>query len=221
MKYFVTLLCMLLLPCLIFCQTTSTPIYSIENGVVIEKPNFISNINNTNYSGIETYTLVSDFSFQTSKNHDNYLVSLYDYNGWSNEPGDFVVVDIKKNNRSIFQYTNQDGWVTQPTALCPVSGVNYYYEQLDSLTTLLYFVGYAYSNNPGFLTLIIVRNGQAKVVFNKPFAVTLIEKANGVFTINMEDDFAEYGTNGQIPANTPKTYKILWDNGMLKFNGPY
>lgn len=136
-------------------------------------------------------------------------------------PETLLLLILRKITGVFFNIQIRTDGFTQPTALCPVSGVNYYYEQLDSLTTLLYFVGYAYSSNPGFLTLIIVRNGQAKVVFNKPFAVTLIEKANGVFTINMEDDFAEYGTNGQIPANTPRTYKILLDNGMPKFNGPY
>lgn len=204
-----------------FCQSVNTPIYNIENNTVIAKSEFVSQMNNTYYRNITPYTTISTVSFQSLDTQNNYFVTLYRYNGWDSEAGDFQSIDIKRNNQSIMQLDNQDGWATQPSSLCPTNGINLYYEQLDSTTTLLYLVGYVYNSNPNFLTLILLKNGVATVVFNKEYAISLIEKTNGIFTIYLKDSFEEYIEGSSTSTNNPTNYKITWENGVLNFIGPY
>jgi len=204
-----------------FTQSSMTPIYTVQNNSIIVKSEFISQMNNAYYSGITPYTTVASVYFQSLDAQSSYLVTMYRYNGWDGEGGDFQSIDIKRNNESVFQLDNQDGWVTQPSSLCPSNNVLSYIEHLDNSTVLLYLVGYPYNSNPGFLTLIILKEGHADVVFNKEYAVTLIEKLNGKFTIYLSDGYEEYIDDTATPVNNPSKYKITWENGVLNFSGPY
>lgn len=200
-----------------FCQLAKTPLYSIENDVVMAKCEFVSQLKNKPYSDITPYTTVSTLSFQSLNGLNNYMVTFNRYKGWDGEAGDFQSVEIKANNQKILQLDNQDGWVTLPSPLCPVDGVNLYYEQLDSTTTLVYLTGFAYNSNPGYLTLILLRKGLATVVFNKPYAVSSVQRVNGIFTINLKDGFDEYiagsSSSPTEPINKPLSFQITWENG--------
>lgn len=198
-----------------FCQLAKTPLYSVENDVVMAKCEFVSQLKNKPYSDITPYTIVSTLSFQSLNGLNNYMVTFNRYKGWDGEAGDFQSVEIKANNQKILQLDNQDGWVTLPSPLCPVDGVNLYYEQLDSTTTLVYLTGFAYNSNPGFLTLILLKSGVATVVFNREYAVSSVEKRNGIFTIELKDRFEEYKEGSDTPTNKPVTYRISYEGGML------
>jgi hypothetical protein len=202
-------------------QSTVRPIYSVQNNSIIVKSEFISRMNNVYCSEITPYTTVDSVYFQSLDAQDGYLVTMYRYKGWDGEAGDFQAIDIKRNSKSIFKLDNQDGWVTQPSLLCPSNNVLSYVEHLDSSTVLLYFTGYAYNSNPGFLTLIILKEGQAYMVFNKEYAVNQIEKTDGRLTINLSDRYEEYVETSAVPVNNPSKYKITWENGVLNFSTPY
>lgn len=198
-----------------FCQSAKTPLYNVENNVVLPKGEFVSQMKNKAYSDITPYTTVSTLSFQSLDALHDYKVTLYRYKGWEGEAGDFQSVCIKSKNQTILQLDNQDGWVTLPSTLCPTKGVNLYYEQLDSAKTLLYMTGYAYNNNPGFLTLILLRNGVATPVFNREYAVSSVERRNGIFTIELKDRFEEYTEGSATSMNKPVTSRIFYEGGML------
>ena len=202
-------------------QSTVTPIYSVQNNSIIVKSEFISRMNNVYCSEITPYTTVDSVYFQSLDAQDGYLVTMCRYKGWDGEAGDFQAIDIKRNSKSIFKLDNQDGWVTQPSLLCPSNNVLSYVEHLDSSTVLLYLVGYAYNSNPGFLTLIILKEGQAYIIFNKEYAVNQIEKTDGRLTINLSDRYEEYAETSATPVNNPSKHKITWENGVLNFSGPY
>ena len=188
-------------------QSVKTSIYSVENNIVMVKNEFVSKMDYTNYSGIKPFTNISSVSFQSLDNQNNYHATFYRYNGWDGESGDFQSVDIKRNGRSIFQLDNQDGWII----------TNQCYEQLDSTTTLLYLVGQVYNNNPGFLTLVLLKNDVATLIFNKEFAISSVERANEIFTMYLQDGFNEYIESTGTTVNNRGRYKINWENGLLYF----
>ena len=215
MKNCLFLVALILTTEIAFCQSAKTPLYGVENNVVTPKGEFVSQMKNIAYSDITPYTTVSTLSFQSIDALYDYTVTLYRYKGWEGEAGDFQSVCIKSKNQTILQLDNQDGWVTLPSPLCPTKGVNLYYEQLDSATTLLYLTGYVYNSNPGFLTLILLRNGVATQVFNREYAVASVERRNGIFTIELKDRFEEYKEGSGTPTNKPVTCRITFEKGIL------
>ena len=206
--------------CPVYSQSVNKPIYYIDNDSIITTNDFIDKWNNEFYKDIKPYTVINTISVISLDGKYKYDIILNRYNGWEGEAGDFQSVDIKISDKSILQFDNQDGWVKLPSALCPVNGVSQYFVHLDDKTSLLYFVGYAYNSCPGFLTLVLLRKEQAKVVFNKEFVVDLIEKTANSFSIYLKDGFNEYIDGSTKPINNPSKFKIINDSGVLKFIGP-
>lgn len=169
----------------------------------------------------EPFSLFKSFSVSSEKNLYNYTVKLSDYNVAKGDGGYFRIIEITSNNKSILRVTQSNGWNILPAEIRGLSTNDYFLvvPLRDSVTALV-FVGYPYNSEPEQLTIIILNKGKAKMVFNKHFIVSKVEKTATTFCLTLQDSVIEYLGNGQN-ANTAKVYKIWKENGILKFGGSY
>ena len=101
-----------------------------------------------------------------------------------------------------------DGWDKFDPDYSPTSD---YYKlvRLDDSTYALLFVGFNYASEPGLLTIVILRGGQATLVYNKGRHITsLTENPLKIHTISQ---FLE-----AVPESTHASlYEVIYQDGNL------
>ena len=94
--------------------------------------------------------------------------------------------------------------------------LNKQFFQIDSTTSLIYFTSVPYNSNPGYLTLVILKGYKAYLVYNKISHIKSVGYINGVFTIKIIDQFAEYSeVDSNVQINNPIESDITYENGVL------
>lgn len=198
---------------------------TVEQIFTIDKDSIKSNSKNIeplffDYQN-ESFSLFKSFPVKSLQNSYNYTVNLSDYNVAKGDGGYFRIIEITSNNKNILRVTQSNGWNILPAEIRGLS-VNDYFLAVplrDSVTALI-FIGYPYNSEPEQLTIIILNKNKAKMVFNKHFIVSKVEKTATSFCLTLQDSVIEYLDNDQN-ANTAKIYKIWKEDGILKFGGPY
>ncbi len=198
---------------------------TVEQIFTIDKDSIKSNSKNIeplffDYQN-ESFSLFKSFPVKSSQDSYNYTVNLSDYNVAKGDGGYFRIIEITSNNKNILRVTQSNGWNILPAEIRGLS-VNDYFLAVplrDSVTALI-FIGYPYNSEPEQLTIIILNKNKAKMVFNKHFIVSKVEKTATSFCLTLQDSVIEYLDNDQN-ANTAKVYKIWKEDGILKFGGPY
>lgn len=186
------------------CQIKQ-PIYSVLNNTIVTNNGYIDAPFYKQYSNITPFIVVHSFNISTNGGSNNYNIILSRYKGWEEEEGDFEIVDIVYNNQNIFNFVNQEGML-----------LNQQFFQIDSTTSLIYFTSVPYNSNPGYLTLVILKGDKAYLVYNKISHIKSVGYINGVFTIKIIDQFAEYSeVDSNVQINNPIESDITYENGVL------
>ena len=184
---------------------TPVIICKVKSDTVIVKPEFIEILFFQNYKNVTPYKVVHRFDFSSCGGLYNYKVHLFRYNGWEDEEGDYEIADISCNKKNIFHWVNQEGML-----------LNQQFFQIDSTTSLIYFTSVPYNSNPGYLTLVILKGDKAYLVYNKISHIKSVGYINGVFTIKIIDQFAEYSeVDSNVQINNPIESDITYENGVL------
>lgn len=148
------------------------------------------------------------FNAQIGNKADDITVTLYGYTseGWKNDPGDYSVISIESAGKK-YQFKNPD-WEKRV-----VFDNNYFYcHPMGKSRYLLFFKGWGDCCSPGILTILAVDKTGAKVVLNKEFDLTEINR--DPFSMTIEDDY-EYDEIKYKP-HFPNAYNLYIEDGALK-----
>ncbi|MCE8951595.1 hypothetical protein [Bacteroides thetaiotaomicron] len=124
---------------------------------------------------------------------NNKLIELKDYNMWTYMYDGLSYTDYK-------QYTN-----------------NRYYILLDLnfQTKALCFVGWPYGGDLPYLTIIILTENDAKLVFHKNMSINNIVKTNNEYSIKIQTTLEEYDSCGKLI--TAPTYGTIYSKDGILF----
>ena len=175
---------------------TTVPFYWLE-GVIKVKP----------YSAT---------SFQT-KNKDTYTVNLQK-NIYEKKPYFFHVLQIKYNNKLIFEVKNEDCWYNAEFT----NGSTHQYEvvPLSETASAVLFFGWIYDVTPPLLTIVVVNKGKAKLVFNQNCDIRKFTNTANEFSLIYADQFQEIvSEDGKLePAEEELPKFKIWKSGnVLKY----
>ena len=175
---------------------TTVPFYWLE-GVIKVKP----------YSAT---------SFQT-KNKDTYTVNLQRYVD-EKEPYLFQILQIKYNNKLIFEAKNEEYWSNAKFA----NGSTHQYEvvPLSETASAVLFFGMGYDITPPLLTIVVVNKGKAKLVFNQNCDIRKFTNTANEFSLIYTDQFQEIvSEDGKLePADDELPKFKIWKSGnVLKY----
>ena len=66
------------------------------------------------------------------------------------------------------------------------------------------------------LSIVLIRNGQVKLVYNKKMYINSISKQAGSFSMQLQANTVEY-VYGDTPANEAELHTLWWDGATLRF----
>lgn len=190
-------------------------IFNIEaNGSIIPKKQFIDIIDNGTFSDITPYTIKK--TEYININNKTYSIKAMIYKGWETEPGDFHVVEItdEKGNVLLSQHY-VEGWnYLEPMWNPSTTSQICYKEEISANRWALFIIGRRIASDPKYLTIIIVTNDAAKVVYNKEMDVKSIKKENGQTTFSLQENIVEWYNDNQ-PANEAIIRTMTIKNGNI------
>lgn len=195
MKTIVTILVMIFL-----AQATKAQesVFEITAGEIITKRKFIEKFPNGKFDNITEHTFRD--SYNLTNGNQSYTVKGYINEGWENEPGDWHYFEIIYNGQKILNEDYADGWNYLPqelkSQLSPCNNA-FFYKDLGSDMIMLCLIGVTIMSQPPYLTIIILRNGKATLVFNKRGEISDIKKTEDELEFNLWTLYAEYGSVGQ------------------------
>ena len=138
----------------------------------------------------------------------SYTVKLYRYKNSENDGGYFSIVEIDCGSKQVLRMIQTDGWDKFKTKL---NRTDDYYKlvRLDDSTYALIFVSFVYASEPGPLTIVVLRDGKAALVYNKDRYITsLTENPLKIHTISQ---FLE-----AVPESTHASlYEVIYQDGNL------
>lgn len=148
------------------------------------------------------------FKAQIGNKADDMTVTLYAYTdeGWKNDPGDYCIINIESAG---IQYQFKDPeWEKRS-----VFDNDYFYCQpMGKSRYLLFFKGWGDCCSPGELTIIAVDKTGARIVFNKEFELSEINR--DPFSMTIEDDYEYYEL--RYNPDFPNAYNLFIEDGALK-----
>lgn len=116
---------------------------------------------------VTPYTPIDSVAFTLQG--ESYKVVLSRFKGWDNEPGVYDVFTIYCQNQKILEWKDYDSWIKTPDSLRELFAVpNEYFQiySMDNGLNAIILEGYSYCNLPPMLTIIILKQGSAHVVYN-------------------------------------------------------
>ncbi len=190
----------------VMAQTES--IYTIVHDSIITDTQFIDEFDQEIYDNITPFSLKGSQVIDSLP--DAYTVNVMRYKGWDLEAGFGEVIDIKCKEKSVLQLKNSEQWAFLYGDLKKYSDNPYFVPiPIDASSMAILFVGFIRANQPAFVTIVLLRDGQATLVYNKSLLIESVVKSASTFAINLSDD-----TGGDPVVNN---YSIWVEEGVLKF----
>lgn len=194
------------------------PVFSYsETGSVITNKSFINPLWKGDFTNLTPYIVKKEIQI-TSLTGWEYGVKLSKYNGWENEPEDFDVIEIEAGGNQILCLSNDNGWDYFYTtdnyikdADNPIKAINL---STDCIAVVL--TGITIMSQPPLITIIILKNEESKLVYNRPAEITAIKVQNGETIFDLQLNTVEYDGNGN-PYNAPELATLTFKNGMIYY----
>ena len=236
-----------LLIAMILANVTSTAQEQIFNtssdGSIIVKSKFIDEFDNWPYENTtpyilkfsETIDIIPHFTInkdltiknktpnkfdlnntETLKTH--YTIKGLRYKCWTDaDPGDFNVIEILFGNDTILTFKFDNGWDKMSTDYGSYTSKFCGIENLGDDTYAAIFKGIDIMSQPPYITIIVMKNGKASLVFNKPMIINDIKtNADGTKTFDLQENVVEW-IDENTPANSPITHTMTIANGNIYF----
>ena len=158
----------------------------------------------------------STTSFQT-KNKNTYTINLQ-RDTYIDRPYYFQILQIKYNNKLIFEAKNDDNWYNAKLA----NGSTHQYEvvPLSETASAVLFFGWPYDSTPPLLTIVVVNKGKAKLVFNQNCLIEKYTQTANEFSLIYTDQIQEtpYVGAQPEPADDELAKFKIWKSGnVLKY----
>ncbi|MFQ8826401.1 MAG: hypothetical protein ACLR76_01850 [Alistipes sp.] len=129
----------------------------------------------------------------------SYTVKLYRYR-IAERRRYFSIVEIDCGSKQVLRMIQTDGW----DKFAGYSPTSDYYKlvRLDDSTYALLFVGFNYASEPGWLTIVILRGGQATLVYNKGRHITsltrIVEDSYDQAISRAVPEYARFAVRGDL-----------------------
>ena len=197
------LLSVLAVLCVAAHASAQDSIYTIDvNGDILTNSQFIDPFfcedQNTPYEQMYSETLpLPGFGKSCT-------LRLYNYRGWADtEPGYFRIIDVEIDGVRALRMARSDAWDKFKTK-------DYYkLVRLDDSTYALIFVSFVYASEPGPLTIVVLRDGKAALVYNKDRYITsLTENPLKIHTISQFPEAVPESTHASL-------YEVIYQDGNL------
>lgn len=189
-----------------------------DSNRIVTNSSYISTFDNGEFDNFPSHTLFKDYTL-TSKSGSGYTVKCYKNTGWEDEPGDWQYLEILNDGKVIFSEDHADGWVFLSDVLTSSlsSESNAFLKfDLDDNTVLLLFEGLAIMSQPPFLTGVVLRNGEATLVYNKTGYIEKVIQSSSETVFTIFENTVEYDANNN-PFYPPIIKTLTIRNGMMYY----
>ena len=185
-----------------FGQNVEEIIYTFQDGDirVNEKFQVLSTVGEL--EGITPYKEIGTVSMKIESN--DYNLKVLNFNGWRGDGGDFRVIRLFNNTDLILEFIDEEAWrkpysefYDSVNKFASFNNYSLVYPLQNEVTALL-FEGYSWASQVPLLTIVIIKDNKAKVVFNKSLAVSEFNAYSKGFELTLIDDF----------DNPDKIYKL-------------
>lgn len=185
------------------------------NGTVEVKSKFVDSFDNDMNAG-STSNILKTSEQVTSSSGASYTVKCLKYQGWENDPGDFTVIEVLSNGRTIYTLNKDEGWDYFPQNWSTLSSCkSCYVENLGSDAFALLFVGTTIASQPPYLTVIVVKDEKATLAFNKPYFLENIQKNSNSTILSLQANTVEWIEEKQYNQAANNTLSI--ENGLIYY----
>jgi hypothetical protein len=196
-----------------YSQNSKTLIYN-ENSIIAVTNN-VESFDNLSRADITPYTLKHTES--VTQYGLTYTVNVLRYKGWEDETGDYNVIDISSGSYKS-QFTYDEGW---DYFYCENEAVNtpnksFYAVNLSSSCMALVFVGVSIASLPPFITVIVLRDRKAEIVYNKPAFMKDIQTAGKETRFILRLNTIEYDENNK-PYEKEELATLSFGDGKIYY----
>lgn len=223
--FFVLFLC-------IFNYVQGQVIYSATQPETVDTSLIKSFENDEGRTDLTPYTHKLSKNIYTMAN--TFTIGMLKYNGWEGEYGDFNVIEISvarpkrfntlsttSNKKKVFTLKNDNGWDYFYTEnnLKGNTEEPFKFISLNDACKALVFTGMALSNEPPFLTVVVISDhADPKLVYNVQAAILDLKSEGNETSFTLQMNTVEYDDNNipyDIPNNTPIIKTLTFGNGEI------
>ena len=191
-------------------------LYSFVNGnIQVGNTSFVcSNVGN--YTDITPYSNVATYSFTSYSN--NYELKLQNYKDWETDGGDFRIIKLYHNGNLLLEFEDSEAWRK------PYKGYSNNHSTLtdycivypiENNVTALIFEGYPWSSQAPLLTIIVIKDNKAKVVFNQSWVIESFFPRSKGFELIIEKEYLEFDNSNSQYLDRHRIYTT--SDGTMKF----
>ena len=138
-----------------------------------------------------------------------YTIRLYNYENSEYDPGYFCIIEIEYGGRPCLRLAQSNAW---DKFVIDYEYTDQYYRLVDlgQRTYALLFTGYHYASDPEQLTIVILREGEATLVFNRQRHITQWrDKASFEMTT-----MTRLPQDPPVKSSAPE-YERIWQEGDI------
>jgi len=199
---------------------TETPVFKIgANGVIETNQSMIEPF--YDMPQIKTLPYILNSPINVSVGAQNYKIKTGCLEQWDNFECTFNVITIYSDNRKIFELRQPDNW-RYTYGLSKKSYQQYTNNQyfipipLSEQAVALAFVGWPYGGDVPYLTIVVLTENDAKLVFNKHMGINMITRTDKSYLMKLAANIVEYDENAR-PFNEAIFNYLEAKNGLLYF----
>lgn len=194
-------------------QTKAENVYTFdEKGEIVVNEKFVEQNISCNDQSVKPYEPIGITTFEVHS--EKYELHVLNYKGWEDDAGDFRVIRLYHGGKQILEFADDGAWIGDPLFK---EGQTWLHDSIDSDGTpfsqimdligehaiykghcLLYpltnnaaallLEGFTYGCGETLTTIIAIKDGKAKVVYNKCRFVTGIYAHENKFELYLEED---------------------------------
>lgn len=199
------------------CQAqTLEPLYSIDlNRIITIKKNRIDPF------------VSGDVEFQNYASTENVIVgnSIYSiktaFDKYTDSRRGFNVISLCKGGKDLLTLKSCDAWTYTYGGPSSTNYQKYTNNKhfiaidLSNNSKALFFIGWPYGGDLPILSIIVLTENDAKLVYNKNVAIVTIDVADNQHLIKIQTALEEYDSSGKLLTSPNYAYLVL-ENEILK-----
>lgn len=215
MKKITILFSLLLLSASTMAQQIPEAIYTLTETGVQPKSKFVDAFSMEEYKNITPYVKYKDCQISSRDKKYNYQIGMSKYRGWENDAGEANVIEISSGNSMPLTIKNNDAWLDMAkdadwSAYTTHPFIPIYLSNGD---IALLFTEFIYASQPSHLTIVLLRQGTATIVFNKEYFFNSMRMAGEELIAEIQSNTVEWIEDKAL--NDPELSVIASQKGVL------
>lgn len=193
-------------------QQAEETVYTFSDGDIIVNRKFQPTLNIGDMAGITPFKEIGTTEF--TANSQLYRLKTLNFNGWRGDGGNFRIVRLYDDTNMLLEFIDDNAWRDPfsefKTSINRFASFNDYciVYPLENNATALIFEGFSWGSQVPLLTIIVIKDNKAEVVFNQSLAIQKFNAYMKGFELTLIDDF-------EAPQNIYKLYTT--SEGTMKF----